>query len=212
LACKPDSVSLRGLSDHLSRGPVTRSFVQSTRRLLPCRRECGPHSSHWLFLLLDFAPDGGCLAAPVTPRAGGLLHHLFTLATRALSLSGSRSVSVALSTGHPARALPGIAPYGVRTFLTPEMQYISRPRPPGHLRLKTKCLPISYRISALRQCWVCSQGYRIWREMTRCRLSRAGRLSHQLCNVPMRGIMCPRAYAAGASDLSRQRPVQQLDA
>ncbi len=145
MACKPDSVSLRGLSDHLSRGPVTRSFVQSTRRLLPCRRECGPHSSHWLFLLLDFAPDGGCLAAPVTPRAGGLLHHLFTLATRALSLSGSRSVSVALSTGHPARALPGIAPYGVRTFLTPEMPCISRPRPPGQLRLKTKCLPISYR-------------------------------------------------------------------
>ena len=29
--------------------------------------------------LLGLAPDGGYLAAPVTQRAGGLLHHLFTL-------------------------------------------------------------------------------------------------------------------------------------
>ena len=31
-------------------------------------------------LLLGLAPDGGCLAAAVTCRAGGPLHHLFTLA------------------------------------------------------------------------------------------------------------------------------------
>jgi len=30
--------------------------------------------------LLGLAPGGGCLAAPVTRRAGGLLPHLFTLA------------------------------------------------------------------------------------------------------------------------------------
>jgi hypothetical protein len=30
--------------------------------------------------LLDLAPSGGCLAADVTTRAGGLLHHHFTLA------------------------------------------------------------------------------------------------------------------------------------
>jgi hypothetical protein len=30
--------------------------------------------------LLDLAPGGVCLAAPVTKRAGGLLHHRFTLA------------------------------------------------------------------------------------------------------------------------------------
>jgi hypothetical protein len=56
--------------------------MQPTRRSLPYGRECGSHSSHWPFLLLDFAPDGGCLAAPVTPRAGGLLHHLFILAPK----------------------------------------------------------------------------------------------------------------------------------
>jgi len=65
--------------------------------------------------LLGLAPDGGCLATPVTRRAGGLLHHLFTLAW---PCGLRRSVSVALSPGHPDRALPGVALYGVRTFLT----------------------------------------------------------------------------------------------
>ena len=30
--------------------------------------------------LLGLAPEGGCLAALIAERAGGLLHHLFTLA------------------------------------------------------------------------------------------------------------------------------------
>ncbi len=64
--------------------------------------------------LLGLAPDGGCLAASVTRRAGGLLHHLFTLT----DLS-RRSLSVALSAGRPARVLPGVVPCGVRTFLAP---------------------------------------------------------------------------------------------
>jgi hypothetical protein len=65
-------------------------------------------------LLLGLAPNGGCLAAPVARHTGGLLHHLFTL-----TWSGDlrRSVSVALSASCPARVLPGVAPYGVRTFL-----------------------------------------------------------------------------------------------
>ena len=65
-------------------------------------------------LLLGLAPNGGCLAVPVAQHAGGLLHHLFTL-TRSVDLR--RFVSVALSASCPARALPGVVPYGVRTFL-----------------------------------------------------------------------------------------------
>jgi hypothetical protein len=34
--------------------------------------------------LLDLAPGGGCLAACITTGAGGLLHHLFTIAPPAL--------------------------------------------------------------------------------------------------------------------------------
>jgi hypothetical protein len=45
--------------------------------------------------------------------------------------SGGRSVSVALSAGHPAWALPSTLPCGVRTFL--ERHTIPRPRPPGRL-------------------------------------------------------------------------------
>jgi len=65
--------------------------------------------------LLDLAPGGGCLAADVTARAGGLLHHLFTLApTRrgdAVCFCGPiRQVA-------PSRELPGTLPCGVRTFL-----------------------------------------------------------------------------------------------
>ena len=65
--------------------------------------------------LLDLAPGGGCLAADVTARAGGLLHHLFTLApTRkgdAVCFCGPiRQVA-------PSRVLPGTLPCGVRTFL-----------------------------------------------------------------------------------------------
>ena len=38
--------------------------------------------------LLGLAPDGGCLATDVTTRAGGLLHHLFTITARTLSHAG----------------------------------------------------------------------------------------------------------------------------
>ena len=41
----------------------------------------------WKPLLLDLAPSEGCLAARITPGAGGLLHHHFTL-TRRLSPQG----------------------------------------------------------------------------------------------------------------------------
>jgi len=128
-ACKPDSVSrARPLRD----GASLRSSVLENGHPFPhaaypevlpeARKGCGAHPSMTLSLLLGLAPDGGCLAMSVTWHAGGLLHHLFTLASwivdPGITDPGSRSVSVALSAGRPARVLPGIAPCGVRTFLT----------------------------------------------------------------------------------------------
>jgi len=72
-----------------------------------------PHSGDCAFPLLGLAPDGGCLAAPVTWGAGGLLPHLFTITWPVVR----QSVSVALSVGHPTWVLPSTVPYGVRTFL-----------------------------------------------------------------------------------------------
>ena len=39
-----------------------------------------------LLSLLGLAPGGGCLATRITASAGGLLHHLFTLAERGDSI------------------------------------------------------------------------------------------------------------------------------
>lgn len=74
--------------------------------------------------LLGLAPGGGCLAARIAADAGGLLHHLFTIATLTASHgekgAGRQSVSVALFRQvTPPRVLPGAALFGVRTFLDP---------------------------------------------------------------------------------------------
>ncbi len=83
-------------------------------------------------LLFGLAPDGVYLACRVTTAAGGLLPHLFTLtrhsmqlpklvviSTRVLivALSAGRSISVALSRGHPRWTLSSVLPCGARTFL-----------------------------------------------------------------------------------------------
>ncbi len=78
--------------------------------------------------LLDLAPAGGYLAVNVTIYAGGLLHHLFTLATSRPIPSNSENygedqVEFAvyfcgpIRQVAPSRGLPGILPCGVRTFL-----------------------------------------------------------------------------------------------
>ena len=104
---KPDSVN----GDHLSRRTVTCALTQPTRRLSLKEGEARVDPQLALTLLLGFAPNGGCLATTVTGGAGGLLHHLFTLTPpEGDALTVARSVSVALSTGCPARGLPGIAP------------------------------------------------------------------------------------------------------
>jgi len=80
-ACKPRSV--RGCW----RGQPTpvRSSILSP--LSPWGSSSLPGARRWraatgprrASLLLDLAPDGGCLAAGIATSAGGLLHHLFTL-------------------------------------------------------------------------------------------------------------------------------------
>ena len=64
---------------------------------------------------LDLAPGGVYLAARVTPGAGGLLHHRFTL-------TGDRASPAVCflwhcPAGHPGWALPTTLPCGARTFL-----------------------------------------------------------------------------------------------
>jgi hypothetical protein len=59
--------------DHPSRTAVADGLVRSTRELGRAALERS---------LSDLAPGGVCRAARVTPGAGGLLHHRFTLAGR----------------------------------------------------------------------------------------------------------------------------------
>ena len=74
LACKPDSVPRSGRGgDHPSRATVAGCLVRSTRELGRAALERS---------LSDLAPGGVYRAARVTPGAGGLLHHRFTLTRR----------------------------------------------------------------------------------------------------------------------------------
>ena len=52
--------------------------------------------------LLGLAPGGVCLAADITADAGGLLHHLFTLAP---CIAWGNLLSVALAVGLPRLAV-----------------------------------------------------------------------------------------------------------
>ena len=76
---------------------------KETSRLPPALRRALP--------LLGLAPDGGCLAAAL------LRSPVVSYTTFSPLPPQGRSVSVALSGSCLPRALPGILPYGVRTFL-----------------------------------------------------------------------------------------------
>lgn len=64
--------------------------------------------------LLGLAPDGVYLATNITARAGGLLHHPFTLTP----LPRRYTLCCTVPSGFPAWLLASIMPYGVRTFLS----------------------------------------------------------------------------------------------
>ena len=181
-ACKPGSVP-RGDAIHRVRrfiAPAGAAVIYLGRRLpaassgLPGARTgratpravghgCGaqwiaPHTrSYDPSPLLGLAPGGGCLAARVTPSAGGLLHHLFTLArsTDDRTAVGARwrSVSVALSAGYPAWVLPSTVPCGARTFLTPPQGEARPPGQPGrHLHNNTPHSPVKGSLARNTEC------------------------------------------------------------
>src|SRR5437867_4275878 len=85
----------------------------------------GPPAPCLALLRVGFAEPTG------HPAAGELLPHRCTLASASAAsrLQRRRSLSVALSAGRPAWALPSTLPCGVRTFL----ERFSRPRPPDRL-------------------------------------------------------------------------------
>jgi hypothetical protein len=89
------------------------------------------------FPLLGLAPGGVCRAAGVTPSAGALLPHRFTLTCAALHPGVGEPPSAVCSlwhfpAGHPDWALPSALPCGVRTFLG-RVTSRARTRPSGRL-------------------------------------------------------------------------------
>ena len=122
-ACKPDPVRrARGPPATISLG-ARAPAVRSPDRVRPTR-ELGRAVLERS--LLGLAPDGGCRAAAVARRAGGLLPHRCTLTARespaVCSLLPLREVA-------PAWLSPASCPVGVRTFL--DRSEVDRGRPAG---------------------------------------------------------------------------------
>jgi hypothetical protein len=95
--CTPDSVRTEVRGDHPSRPPIARRLVRPTRG---CRRRSAIGRA--VLPLFGLAPGGVCRATRVTPGAGALLPHRFTLTC---ARPGGRAIggllSVALSCGSP---------------------------------------------------------------------------------------------------------------
>ncbi len=131
-ACRPGFVALLRGRTVIHLGPALPSAssglpVGSGR--LPSNACAGP--PRWA--LLDLAPGGVYLAAPVTWGAGGLLHHRFTLTSDEAEAVCSLWHCPA---GRPGSVLPTTLPCGARTFLAGDPEG-SPPRPPGRLVRRT---------------------------------------------------------------------------
>src|SRR5690242_21933508 len=86
----------------------------------------------------DLAPGGVYRAARITPGAGGLLHHRFTLTPGpAETWPGAVCSLWHCPAGHPGSVLPTTLPCGARTFLAGSCTH-GPARPPGRLALPTK--------------------------------------------------------------------------
>ena len=94
------------------------------------RRRAVSHRPQTISSLLGLAPGGGYLATHITARAGGLLHHLFTITPRergAVCFCGPYPAGLRLTALFPSqsdgtsppRVLSDAVLYGVRTFLDP---------------------------------------------------------------------------------------------
>jgi hypothetical protein len=83
---------------------------------------------------LGLAPGGVCRAARVTPGAGALLPHRFTLACASRRTGGPSAVCSLwhFPAGHPDWPLASTLPCGAPTFLSPPGEP-DKPRPPGRL-------------------------------------------------------------------------------
>src|SRR5262249_50188078 len=129
-ACRPGSVHQLKLADgHPSGTAVAGSLVRSTREHRAGRPQAlaqalrpkpqGPS---------DLAPGGVYLAARITPGAGGLLHHRFTLTLGpAKDRAKGGLLSVALSRGSPR---VGVTDHPAHR--SPDLPHrVSPARPPG---------------------------------------------------------------------------------
>ena len=110
-ACTPDSVPGFPGDGHPSRPAVARRALAAYPR----------GNERATLPLLGLAPGGVCRAAGVTPGAGALLPHRFTL-TCATPYRSTASPSAVCSlwhfpAGRPDWVLPSTLPCGVRTFL-----------------------------------------------------------------------------------------------
>src|SRR3954451_14126831 len=93
-SARPDSVR----DGHFSRTPVARRLEQPTRAPIRAGSTRAPPCFHGSAdALLGLAPGGVCQANRVTPAAGALLPHRFTL-TAAPFDGGSRASEIACST------------------------------------------------------------------------------------------------------------------
>ena len=130
-AYKPHSVQQLGcLGDHLSGRCVTTPLDAAHPELTLSRwrvyvwRRAASRRPQTTSSLLGLAPSGGYLATRITARAGGLLHHLFTITSPLLRGGGCLFLwpipaGSRLSTIFPPRGLSDAVLYGVRTFLDP---------------------------------------------------------------------------------------------
>ncbi|MDX6212045.1 MAG: hypothetical protein QOF82_1132 [Frankiales bacterium] len=123
-ASKPGSVHCpKAAGDHLSRAYVAAGLMRSTRKLGRAALER---------FLSDLAPGGVYRAARVTPGAGGLLHHRFTLTAQADPYGGLLSVALSREsprvgvTHHLALWSPDFPRRGPKTSTRPPGRLVHR--------------------------------------------------------------------------------------
>ena len=138
--CKPNFVTVKDGGNHSSSPDVTAGIERPTRKRPRLASDLSGQLKR--VSLFGLAPRGVYLAAPVTRHAGELLPHRFTLDPSNLKFEISNRwaglFSVALVVTRPgpgARTLSGSLPYGVRTFLFPD---VSEKRLPGLLHCEAE--------------------------------------------------------------------------
>jgi hypothetical protein len=125
-ACRRGSVRPEGRGDHPSKRP--------TWGLPPVRRRAG-----YPCPTFGLAPGGVYRAARVTPGAGALLPHRFTLACAGRSPPSAVCFLLHCPSGRPDWPLASTLPYGAPTFLDTIPANRPEPRSPGRLTVALQC-------------------------------------------------------------------------